>query len=61
MTFLVDQRVKSTGLPVEMAKGDVSPGLVSLQGCRALVVEDRGFQENLLTQTLGQSEDNNID
>ena len=61
MTFLVDQRVKSTRLPVEIAKGTVSPSLVSLQGCRALVVEERGFQENLPTQTLGQSEDNSTD
>ena len=58
-TFLVDQRVKSPGLPVEIAKGAMSPSLVSLQGCGDLVVEERGFQENLPTKTLVQSKDNN--
>ena len=61
MTFLVDQRAKSTGLPKEKVKGVVSPSFVSFKGCRALVVEERGYQENLPTQTLGQSEDNNTD
>ena len=35
MTYLVNQRAKSTGLPVEKAKGVVSPSFVSLQGCGA--------------------------
>ena len=59
-TFLVDQSVKSLGSLVEIAKGVVSLSLVSLQGCGDLVEEERGFQENLPTKTLGKSEDNNI-
>ena len=35
-TFLVDQRVKSPGLPMEIAKGAMSPSLVSLQGAGIL-------------------------
>ena len=44
---------------MEIAKGVVSLSLVSLQGCSDLVVEERGFQENLPTKTLEQSEDCN--
>ena len=49
MSFFVVQRAKSTRLPVEKAKGAMSPRFVFLQVCRALKVEERGYQENLPT------------
>ena len=61
MTFLVDQRAKSTRLSVEKEKGAVSPKFVSLQVFGALEVEERGYQDNLPTQTLRHNEDNKTD
>ena len=58
-TSLVDQRVKCMGLLVEKAKGTVNPSFASLQESEAIVVEERGYQEKIPTQTSGQSEDNN--
>ena len=56
---LADQRVKCMGLLVEKAKGTMNPSFASLQESRAIVVEEMGYQEKILTQTPGQSEDNN--
>ena len=58
-TSLANQRVKCMGLLVEKAKGTVNPSFASLQESGAIVVEERGYQEKIPTQTSGQSEDNN--
>ena len=56
---LADQRVKYSGLLAEKVKGAVNPNFASLQKCGTMVVKERGCQEKLPTQKLGQSEDNN--
>ena len=58
-TSLVDQRVKCMRLLGEKTKGTVNPSFASLQESEAIVVEERGYQEKISTQTPGQSEDNN--
>ena len=58
-TSLVYQRVKCMGLLGEKTMGTVNPSFASLHESEAIVVEERGYQEKIPTQTPGQREDNN--
>ena len=53
------QRAKCKGMLVEKIKGTTNPSFALVQESGAIVDEERGFQEKIPTQTLGQSEDNN--
>ena len=47
------------GLLGEKTMGTVNPSFASLHESEAIVVEERGYQEKIPTQTPGQREDNN--